>query len=285
MEKTIFSESMDGLFIDEVVRDQEYSMTMKHFHDTYELYFLLEGERYYFIEKETYHVRTGDVILINRQQVHKTSQAGPSRHDRILLQLKGKSLDPWFEQAGLSPMKSMFENYYGVARLSGEEWTELKGLLLGIRAELERKGERYEVMVKLLLAQILLMVYRNRKKAVLKEIPQTVQTPKHEKVHEVAEYITCHCESRESLKELAARFFISKSYLSRIFREVTGFSVNEYRNLARVRRSKELLTDSGYSITEISEILGFESVTYFERVFKKHTDISPLKYRKQREKG
>ena len=53
LERTVFSESMEGIVIDEVMRDQEYTMTMKHFHDTYELYFLLEGERYYFIEKET----------------------------------------------------------------------------------------------------------------------------------------------------------------------------------------------------------------------------------------
>ena len=280
MEKTVFSESMEGITIDEVVRDQEYSMTMKHFHDTYELYFLLEGERYYFIEKETYYVKTGDVVLVNREQVHKTSQAGSRRHDRILLQLSGRVLEPWLKQTGVSSLEKLFGDYYGVARLSKEEWEEMKGLLLGISEELIHRRERYEIMVRLKLSQILLMVYRSRKKTVLKEMPPTVQTAKHGKVHEVAEYLTLHCETGESLEELAEAFFISKSYLSRIFREVTGFSVNEYRNLARVRKAKELLANSKYSITEISEILGFESITYFERVFKKHSDVTPLKYRK-----
>ncbi|MEY8357037.1 AraC family transcriptional regulator [Lachnospiraceae bacterium 54-53] len=281
MEKTIFSESMEGIVIDRVVRDQEYTMTMKHFHDTYELYFLLEGERYYFIEKETYHVKTGDVVLVNRQQVHKTSQAGSRRHDRILLQLNGRTLEPWLKSIGLNSLEKTFGDYYGVARLSGKEWEEMKGLLLGIREELNHPGERYEVMVRLKLSQILLMVYRSRKKAVLKDVLPTVQTAKHGKVHEVAEYLTCHCETGESLEELAERFFISRSYLSRIFREVTGFSVNEYRNLARVRKARELLANSRYSITEISEILGFDSVTYFERVFKKHGGVRPLTYRKE----
>lgn len=285
MEKTIFSESIEGITIDEVVRDQEYSMTMKHFHDTYELYFLLKGERYYFIEKETYHVKTGDVVLINRQQVHKTSQAGNESHDRILLQISGRVLDPWLKKAGLYPMEKLFGDYYGVTRLSEVEWEEMKALLMGIREELKLHRERYEVMVRLKLSQILLMVYRNRKKSVLKEMPPTVQTAKHGKVHEVAEYLTFHCETGESLEQLAERFYISKSYLSRIFREVTGFSVNEYRNLARVRKARELLANSAYSITEISEILGFESITYFERIFKKHTDVTPLKYRKDVERA
>ena len=280
MEKTIFSEIMEGIIMDRVVRDQEYSMPMKHFHDTYELYFLLEGERHYFIEKQTYYVKTGDMVLINREQVHKTSQAGSKKHDRILLQLSGRVLEPWLKSAGLYSLERIFDDYYGVTRLTEKEWDEIKELLLGISEEMIHRRERYEVMVRLKLSQILLMVCRSRKKNLLKEMPQTVQTAKHGKVHEVAEYLTLHCETGESLEELSESFFISKSYLSRIFREVTGFSVNEYRNLARVRKARELLAGSGYSITEISEILGFDSVTYFERVFKKHTDMTPLKYRK-----
>ena len=281
MERVVFSESMEGLVIDRVVRDQEYSMTMKHFHDTYELYFLLEGERYYFIEKETYRVSKGDVVLINRQQVHKTSQAGDGRHDRILLQLNGRVLEPWLKRVGLTSLEKMFGDYYGIVRLSESERGEMEGLLFGLQEELGRHRERYDLMVMFKLCEILLMVYRSRKKAVVGDVLPTVQTPKHGKVQEVAEYLTCRCETEESLEELAARFFISKSYLSRIFREVTGFSVNEFRNLARIRKARELLANSEYSVTEISEILGFESVTYFERVFKKHGDVTPLKYRKE----
>lgn len=281
MEKIIFTESMEGVVIDEVVRDEEYSMTMNHFHDTYELYYLLEGERYYFIEKETYYVKAGDVVLINREQVHKTSQAGSGKHDRILLQLSGRILEPWLKNAGVFSLERLFGDYYGVLKVSEVEREEIKSLLFGIRDEIGQRGERYETMVRLKLSQILLLIYRIRKKSVLKDMPPTVQTAKHGKVHEVAEYLTTHCESGESLEEIAEKFFISKSYLSRIFREVTSFSVNEYRNLARVRKAKELLSNSDYSITEISGLLGFESVTYFERIFKKHGDETPSGHRKK----
>ena len=62
---------------------------------------------------------------------------------------------------------------------------------------------------------------------------------------------------------------------------MTGFTVNEYMNVARTKKAQNLLVHSGYSITEIAEILGFESITYFERVFKKYTDDTPMKYRKR----
>ena len=60
MEQTVFSEKMMGLTIDEVIRDYEFTMQTKHFHDSFELYFLLEGERYYFIDRETYPCKKGN---------------------------------------------------------------------------------------------------------------------------------------------------------------------------------------------------------------------------------
>jgi len=54
VEKTVFLERINGLMAEQVVRDREYSMYSRHFHESYELYFLLAGDRYYFIDKETY---------------------------------------------------------------------------------------------------------------------------------------------------------------------------------------------------------------------------------------
>ena len=284
MDRTIFSEKIAWLTVDEVVRDHEFSMQVKHFHDSFEVYFLLEGERYYFIDRETYHVKKGMVVLVNRQQIHKTSMAGKSYHDRILIQISRQGVGEFLEQAGLLSLEKLFEENYGVTELPGEVWEQVKYLLFSIRKEMEEKQGQYESMVKLKLAEILLLIYRCRKKKVLRKDGSdisTVRTAKHQKVHEVADYLLHHYDTDESLEELAARFYISKSYLSRIFREVTGFSVNEYRNITRVKKAQELLCDSEYSVTEISEVLGFESVTYFERVFKKMTDMTPLKYRKE----
>lgn len=271
---------MDGLVIDEVIRDQEGNMPMRHFHDTFEMYFLLEGERYYFIDQETYHVKRGDIVLVNRQQIHKTSQAGSSYHDRILIQLDGKILESYIKFTEIFTLDELFSECYGVVQLTDTVWNKVKEMLFEIRDEIRIKAEKWTILVCLKMIELFLLIYRYRKNMVLNDTSKTVQTAKHQKVHEVAEYLQYHCETDDSLEEMAKRFYISKSYLSRIFREVTGFSVNEYRNIARIKKGQKLLLSSSYSVTEISEILGFESVTYFERVFKKHSDISPLAYKK-----
>ncbi|MDF2802001.1 MAG: transcriptional regulator, AraC family [Anaerocolumna sp.] len=284
MDRLIFSEKMDGLVIDEVIRDQEGNMPMRHFHDTYEMYFLLEGERYYFIDQETYHVKKGDIVLVNRQQIHKTSQASSSYHDRILIQLDGRILESYIKFTEIFTLDELFSECYGVVQLTDSVWIKVREMLFEIRDEIKVKAEKWKILVCLKMIELFLLIYRYRKTMVLNGSPKTVQTSKHQKVHEVAEYLQYHCESAESIDNVAKRFYISKSYLSRIFREVTGFSVNEYRNIARIKKAQRLLLSSTYSVTEISELLGFESVTYFERVFKKHSDMTPLTYKKSMRK-
>jgi len=160
-----------------------------------------------------------------------------------------------------------------------EEKKQVESLLFEMQKELQERQRQYMAATKLKLAQLLLTLNRCYKKAQFPQENQTVQTWKHQKVHEVADYLLNHPETEESLEEVAKRFYVSKSYLSRIFKEITGFTVNEYKNINRIKKSQHLLRHSTYSITEISDLLGFNNLTYYERVFKKYIGQTPLKYR------
>lgn len=82
------------------------------------------------------------------------------------------------------------------------------------------------------------------------------------------------------MDQLANRFFISKYYLSRSFREVTGFGIREYVNILRVQKAQSMLQETNLSVSEIAETLGFDSITYFERIFKRHLAVSPVQFRR-----
>ena len=281
MERTVFSEKMAGLTIDEVIRDYEFTMQTKHFHDSFELYFLLEGERYYFIDRETYHVKKGMVVLVNRQQIHKTSLAGKSYHDRILLQISQEGFSPLLEQAGVVPLTRMFEENYGVTELPEKVWEQVKRLLFEIREELREKQGKYDGMVKLKLAEILLLIYRCRRNRVFYkqggEI-STVQTARHQKVHEVADYLLHHYDTDESLEELAERFFISKHHLNKVFRKATGTTVFDYLLHKRITAAQQLLI-TGYSAQEAASQAGFGDYSSFYRAYTRINGHSPLRDR------
>lgn len=311
MQKTVFLETIDGLMVEQVIRDHEYSMYSRHFHESYELYILLEGERYYFIDKETYLVRAGMAVLVGRNQIHKTSMAGDSYHDRMLMQMEAKVFAPFLQVAGAGTMESLFGQLNGVVEYSEQDWQAVVWLLSEIKQEMRQKRTGYQAVVNMMVVHLLTLTARNRRaqnkpvfisnasplsrlfspaeKSVEDQIKYQAEnqteyqarTPRHQTIREVTTYLLAHYQQRESLTSLASRFFVSKSYLCRIFKEVTGFTINEYQNLIRIKAAQKLLAETKLPITEVAAQVGFESITYFERVFKKHTDQRPLQYRRQ----
>ncbi|MGL5434717.1 MAG: AraC family transcriptional regulator [Lachnospiraceae bacterium] len=288
MEKTVFLETVEGMLAEQVIRDHEYSMYSRHFHESYELYILLEGERYYFIDKETYLVKAGMAVLVSRNQIHKTSMAGDSYHDRMLLQMDGKAFQPFMQLTGTETMESLFEQLKGVVEYTEEDWAAVVWLLSQIKHEMKQRKVGYEPIVKMMVIHLLTLTARNRS-AQRTTLPRLfsqenyqAQTPRHLTIRQVTTYLLNNYQKRESLEALAARFYVSKSYLCRIFKEVTGFTIIEYQNLARIKAAQKLLAETALPVTEVAARVGFESITYFERVFKKHTDQRPLQYRQKK---
>ncbi|MFD0673520.1 response regulator [Cohnella sp. GCM10027633] len=82
-----------------------------------------------------------------------------------------------------------------------------------------------------------------------------------------------------SLTGIAESVGHNASYLSRLFKQKTGVGVAEYIADCRIRLAKELLSDSGMRIQDISTAAGFASVQYFYRVFKKSVGMTPQEWR------
>ena len=100
------------------------------------------------------------------------------------------------------------------------------------------------------------------------------------RAYQISDYISDHFQETLSLDSLAEQFYISKYYLSRSFHEVTGFGINEYINILRVKKAQSLLETTTLSVSEIASRTGFESITYLGRVFKKYQHVTPAQYRK-----
>jgi len=98
-------------------------------------------------------------------------------------------------------------------------------------------------------------------------------------IHKAAAYIRDHCTEKLTVDEIANAVFLSKSYLSSIFRNEMKCNLTSYINLCRVERSKSLLRNGAMSLAEIASTVGFDDQSYFTKVFKKHAGMSPKKYR------
>lgn len=278
MRQTVFEETLDGITIDRVIRDYEYTMPTKHLHDEYEIYYLVEGERFYFIGQHTYHIKKGSLVFINRNEIHKTGVAASSYHDRILIEFTEEPFATFFTQFDDLNLRDFFEKNTGVFEVDPNEQSYIENLFLEIQSEIHHKHPGYRLNVMSKLSQII--IYAMRYEESHRVAPSNSSSlVKHQKVDQVADYITENCDASLSLENIADKFYLNKCYLSRIFKEVTGFTVNEYINIHRVEKAQKLLTETSLSITEIANMCGYESITYFEKVFRTYREISPLKYR------
>lgn len=92
-------------------------------------------------------------------------------------------------------------------------------------------------------------------------------------------YINDHIREKISLNDISDYLGVNKSYLSSIFNREMGFSIVDYIHDKRISNSKYLLANTDFSISEISDYIGYFDTSYFIRIFKVVTNTTPLKYR------
>ena len=293
----VFEKRIPGLRVSEAVRHHRFIMRSRHVHETIELHFILEGQRLMFVDRETYRLSPHSAIVVNHNLIHKTSTAPgfPPDHHNFILQLDRSRFDQILRVAGLRGFDDFGERFNGVATFNESEWRLILAVISEFKAMCEEDkmgaavsmedAHAFLYLQALELASIFAKARRRLLHAELeanqKVVPETVvKTGVHQKVHEVALYLQTHIHESVSLEELAQRFFMSRSYLTRSFRNVTGFSVVEYMTYIRIQKAQQLLRESDRSITEIADLCGFGNITYFEKVFKTTTGHTPVQYRK-----
>ncbi|WP_248925259.1 AraC family transcriptional regulator [Paenibacillus hamazuiensis] len=262
--------------IEHVKRTASFSMSKDHSHDSYEIYYMSSGERFYFIKDRTYHVRQGDLVLIEPLVLHRTTEAYSPNHERVLINFKKTFVGGILVDMDFDPL-GMF-GAFPLLRLDGKEQTQVSHMLDKMLRENKLAAPESHGLLKVQLAELLVFIHRCTKSAAAKqpEFPNTL----HQKVSDIVKYINEHYAEPLSLRDLADRFHMSPFYLSRIYKEVTGFTFVEYVNQVRIKEAQKLLRTTSLNITAITEKVGYESSTHFGRVFKAITGIAPLQYRK-----
>lgn len=98
----------------------------------------------------------------------------------------------------------------------------------------------------------------------------------------IKDYISKHyAEEHLSIKEISDHVFLSASYICTYFKAQTGQTLNQYITEYRMERAMQLLQDSRYQITDISEKVGYNNGNYFGKSFKKFTGLTPSQYREK----
>lgn len=101
-------------------------------------------------------------------------------------------------------------------------------------------------------------------------------------IKNIKNFIEENLNFETNIKTIAETFYYNPRYLCRLFKKECGVSLTDYITSRRLKRAKQLLTDTNHSVLEISAESGFNNVTYFNKLFKANFHVTPTEYRKNK---
>lgn len=266
-----------GLFRIRYASERKYTeMKKTHFHDNYEIYYMLNGKKLYFINDKLYKAEKGDLIIVNPYDVHRTSSIEKSEAERILINFKYEFIEELMKSQNISLLP--LEKGSGKIRLNVREQLQIEEILNGMLKECEAKEYGYIPCVRAMLFTLLINVSRFSSKQ--EQVEETPPSSIEQKVLDVVSFICSNYQKDLTLDSIAQQFYVSPSYLSRIFKKVTGFHMSEYIQITRIKEAQKLLRETKGKVIEIAEKVGFKQIAHFNKTFRQITNTTPLKYRK-----
>lgn len=266
------------ILVEKARRKEPYIMPKYHFHEEYEIYYLIQGERHYFIKDKTYHIKMGDLVFIDRNVLHKTADVKEPGHERFLLNMSKDFLD-FLPPAVASELFRFFKSETCIITLESDMRSKIETLLDEMHNVYRSPGNLSQIYLQTLVIQLLYFMNRLAEHHVGRS--KEYINVAHRRVSDVIDFINRHYKEPLSLTDLSHQFFLSPFYLSRLFKKATGFSLTEYINSIRVKEAQELLKVNQKRIIDIALEVGYDNITHFGRVFKQITNQSPRDYRRE----
>ena len=248
------------------------SMHAMHHHPTNELYFLVKGEREYFIEDRFFKIGEGDLVLIPKGQLHRTGGKGATRY---LIQFSNEFLARFFTPAATGQLLTGGPTVFRPDDALKDRLGVVFNTLLG---EYHKVGytasEESDRVLAGYLYEILFSMMHSAN-------GYTTEAYADARIAKIIKYINENYNHITDIEEIANHFFISKYHLCRIFNKNLGIPLVTYLNTIKIREATAMMKRGSYNLTEIAMECGFNSSSYFCKVFKNEKGISPTEYRKQ----
>lgn len=254
------------------LHSEEETMAI-HIHDSYEVYYSISGGKQFLIDNKLYDINPGDLFVINQFESHYVSQISKMIHERIVL-----SIHPDFLKAISTDKTDLSycfthrdENFSHKIQLDKEQQNRFMYFINKIISAEGFGADRIEYSSFIELMTYFTKLFVDNEDSLLSNYKYNNQ------IQEVISYINDNVLENITIKHLAEHFFLSESYICRIFKLATGTTINKYITARRISIAKSLLSN-GANINDVYVDCGFNDYSNFLKSFKKAVGVSPKKY-------
>lgn len=238
--------------------------SVPHTHNHVELFYIIGGKGQFLINDDLYPVNTNHLVIINPNVIHTEVSLNAQPLEYIVLGIDGIELSINDTTNGQFCILDHFES------------VDISSCLRNILREMEMKQPGYEDVCQAFMEILIIRLMRSTGLSVPNGIPSVSS---HRQCAAIRRYIDLHFKESLTLDLLAEEAHMNRHYLSHAFKREYGISPINYMISRRIEESKYLLTETDLSLSQISQLLGFSSLSYFSQVFRKSQSIPPIEYR------
>lgn len=245
-----------------------------HYHPEYELTYIVKGNGYRIVGNSYEHFNDGDLVLLGNHLPHTWSGKlnDGIKSDAVVIQFSKEFIAPFLGLNESLLIKDMLN-------------TSVRGIRFEPDAELVSKiialTETNGVDKILKLISILDDLSKKQPILIASNSFHNVVSKKNEiRINKVCLYIQNNFHTKISLKEVADLIYLTESNFCKFFKKATGKTYSDYLNELRINEACRLLVQTEKSINQISFECGFETLSYFNRVFLSKKEMTPSIFRK-----
>ncbi|MBW7455359.1 helix-turn-helix domain-containing protein [Paenibacillus sepulcri] len=281
-----FKDSRFPFYIDRAVIRRNEPIP-SHTHDFVELVFVVEGSAFHEMSGHQYRLATGDVFILEPNVYH--SYLGSADEDTLVynvlfdtafLQKELEALQEipaFIDFFYLMPFLRKSQSFIPYHPLQAAQKLQFQGHLQTIYEEYEQERDGSQLIIKTRWIECLVWLSRYHQ--------ENRSTERHtlsdrERILSIRNFVELNYRQPLTLIQLSRICGMSVSSFTAKFKEATGQSLMDYKHEVQIRHASALLLDTDTKVLDIALETGFNDVSFFNKMFRKHTGVTPREYRR-----
>ena len=262
-----------------------------HNHDCLEIQYVYSGKGVHIVGDSTYQASKGDLFIINYNTLHVFFQDEEDKDGDFVVY--NCAFKPEFLDASLInntnfkdiaefllTNNSFYEEKPVIAlRIDSESQSELEAILNKMSIEYTTMVNGYSNILRACLTEFLIKMFRLLES---EKCRQNTNVHKLDIMNKAINFLKeNHSLNDLNVEEVASKTYLSKSYFSKLFKEITGQSFLEYLQNLRISEACTLLKTTDEKVTKIMSDVGYNDSKHFHQLFKRKMGMTPTEYKKK----
>lgn len=247
-------------------------------HNFWEMVYVDAGEVEIIANGKHFHLKQGEMIFHKPNEFHTLKAAGRAANVFVITFVCSSEAMSFFKGKTITAPAKIKRNISGII----EEYTETFNIMKSDDTELIMKENPPiggQQMIRIHLEELLILLIRNEQDKRKTKLFPSKESLENYLATQMINIIDENIYNKITVEEICKNLNYSRTYLSKVFKSSTGYTLLECVHMRKISEAKKLIREEKYNFTQISDMLAFDNPHYFSAVFKRLTGITPSEYK------